>query len=135
MDLEQLKNLQENDYIWLRPPGSMHIGYVAKVIEVKKSLFTQVTIYSKLEGYENAINLHNIGFQIVLLKELSEVKPNDLTKSCYIVIEYIHEEGLNRYQADVCTKLIKNDVLHLNGYEFQYDSSKHKLYKIPFSYY
>lgn len=130
MNFEQLENLKEGSYIWLQY-GRMSIGYTAKIVSVKNCIIKEIIIYSKAKGYENLKNLHVIGYNIVLLDNLDCISLQKLKKSCYIVIEFIHKEGINRYEADIFHGLKGNDILYLNGYEFRYNPLKHRLYEMP----
>jgi len=126
MDSKQLKNLKRGDYIWVRPSGTNYIGWISSVICVEP----EIVVYSEMYGYDNPETLLRTDHEIHFIKDLKEVKPEELKESCYIVIEYLYKEK-DRYRADVFNRKIKDNVLYLNGYEFKYDPSKHILYKVP----
>lgn len=133
MKIQRLENVKEGSYIWLQREKK-HVGYIAIVIDKKIGIFNDIRIYSKEYGYESLKMLEELGYNIVLLDNLKPIDPKDLRKTCNIVIEYVKEKWLYRYEADIFNELGKNNILYLNGCQLFYNPLKHKIYQIPVEY-
>lgn len=109
----------------------MRKGYIAKVTYVNLE-DNYLSVYSDYKEGENLVDLRNIGYESVALKNLNTVKIEELKHPCYIVLQNIHKEG--KYIADVFLELRGNEV-RLDGWKGEMEFLNcYKIYQLPFKY-